>query len=55
MTANAVGWAQPEFVKAVREGVSPHGELAATMPRFGEAQVSEGDLNNIYAWVQSLK
>ena len=54
MTANASSWAQPEFVKAVREGVSPNGELAATMPRFSSAQVSDDDLNNIYAWVQSL-
>lgn len=55
MTANAVNWSQPEFVQALREGITPRGELAATMPRFAETQLSDGDLNNIYTWVQSLQ
>ncbi|WP_261663645.1 c-type cytochrome [Deinococcus sp. Marseille-Q6407] len=55
MTKDATGWSQPEFFSTVREGNSPRGELAAMMPRFAKEQVSDDDLNNIYAWVQSLK
>lgn len=55
MNAHATGWSQPEFAQTLREGLSPRGELAATMPRFSEEQLSDADLNNIYAWVQTLK
>ncbi|MDO4262698.1 MAG: cytochrome c [Deinococcus sp.] len=55
MSAHATGWSQPEFVQTLREGLSPRGELAGTMPRFGEEQLSDSDINNIYAWVQTLK
>ncbi|MFC6617229.1 c-type cytochrome [Deinococcus radiophilus] len=54
MTENATSWSQPEFVQTLREGNSPRGELAGTMPRFSQEQLSDDDLNHIYAWVQSL-
>ncbi|RTR27055.1 c-type cytochrome [Deinococcus radiophilus] len=55
MTENANGWDLTGFTQTLREGVTPDGrELAPTMPRFSEAQLSDADVANIHAWVQSL-
>lgn len=53
--APVAAWSFPDFQKAVREGEAPDGPLEAMMPHFSEAQVSDGDLNNIYAWIKTLK
>lgn len=47
-------WTVSEFERAVREGHAPDRELAPTMPRFTEAQLSDEDLMDIYAYLKSL-
>lgn len=55
MTANANTWDLTGFAQALREGVTPDGrELAPTMPRFSESQLSDQDVADIHAWVQNL-
>ncbi|MCY1703275.1 c-type cytochrome [Deinococcus sp. SL84] len=55
MTANANQWDLAGFTQTLREGKTPDGrELAPTMPRFSEGQLSDQDIANIHAWVQSL-
>lgn len=55
MTANAKNWDLAGFTAALREGKTPDGRtLAPMMPHFTADQVSDGDIANIHAWVQSL-
>ncbi len=55
MNAHASGWDLAGFTQTLREGKTPDGrELSPTMPRFSDSQVSDQDIANIHAWVQSL-
>ncbi|MDO4263865.1 MAG: hypothetical protein Q4C67_06675 [Deinococcus sp.] len=55
MTANANQWDLAGFTQTLRQGQTPDGrELAPTMPRFSESQLSDQEIANIHAWVQSL-
>lgn len=55
MTANAKNWDLAGFTTTLREGKTPDGRtLAPMMPHFTPDQLSDGDIANIHAWVQSL-
>lgn len=47
-------WSDDEFVRAVREGVSPHGNLYPAMPYTSYAGMSRDDILAIKAWLFSL-
>lgn len=55
MTKDANKWSAAQFTAAVREGKAPGRDLAPMMPHFTASQLSDADLNNIYAWVKSLQ
>lgn len=55
MTKDANKWTAAQFTAAVREGKAPGRDLAPMMPHFTASQLSDADLNNIYAWVKSLQ
>lgn len=46
-------WALAEFATSLREGVSPNGPLAPTMPRYSEAQLSDSDVGDLYAYLNA--
>lgn len=55
LTTEASSWDLAGFKGAVREGKTPDGRtLAPMMPHFSEGQLSDSDLTNIHAWLQSL-
>lgn len=54
-TAKGPGsWNVAQFEAAVRQGHAPDRELSAVMPRFTQAQVSQEDLVDIYAYLKTL-
>lgn len=52
--ANAKTWSLGQFATALREGKTPEKELQALMPRFGTDKISDADMANLHAYVQSL-
>ncbi|GGR87035.1 c-type cytochrome [Deinococcus sedimenti] len=47
-------WTLAEFTTALREGKTPEKELAATMPRFTDAQITDSDIANLQAYIKTL-
>ncbi|EYB67186.1 hypothetical protein DEIPH_ctg050orf0036 [Deinococcus phoenicis] len=47
-------WTLEQFGNAVHNGHAPDRELSPVMPRFTKDQVSDADLNNMYAYLKSL-
>jgi mono/diheme cytochrome c family protein len=48
-------WTLAQFTTVLREGKLPEGrELNATMPRFSDAQLTDSDIGNIFAYVKGL-
>lgn len=50
----AKDWTPAQFTAAVREGKAPDKALAAMMPHFTTAQLSDADLTNIHAFIKTL-
>lgn len=50
----AKDWSLEQLTAAVREGKAPDKTLAAMMPHFTTAQLSDADLTNIHAFIKSL-
>jgi mono/diheme cytochrome c family protein len=44
------GWSKAEFAGAVREGVSPHGNLYPAMPYDAYAQLTDADISDLFAY-----
>lgn len=51
----AASWNLAEFTGALREGKTPVKTLNATMPRYSEAQISNQQLADLHAYVQTLR
>ncbi|MHA0041376.1 c-type cytochrome [Deinococcus sp. PEB2-63] len=47
-------WTLAQFTTALREGKAPEKELAATMPRFSDAQLTDSDIANVQAYIKTL-
>ncbi|GGR99458.1 hypothetical protein GCM10008960_27660 [Deinococcus sedimenti] len=47
-------WTLAQFSTALREGQTPDRELSATMPRFGEAQLSDAQIADLQAYLKTL-
>lgn len=48
-------WTVTQFNTVLREGKTPDGEeLNATMPRYSEAQLTDSDIANIFAYVKTF-
>ena len=51
---NGIGnWTDDEFVRAVRQGVSPHGNLYPAMPYTSYTEMSRDDVLAIKAWIMT--
>ncbi len=48
-------WTDAQFVLSLRQGQAPDRMLNATMPRFGETQLSDAEILDIHAFVKSLR
>jgi mono/diheme cytochrome c family protein len=46
-------WTEEQFARAVREGVSPHGNLYPAMPYDSYALITDDDMKALYAYFQS--
>lgn len=51
---DAASWSDSEFLTALRTGDSPAGKLKAPMPQFSESQLSDSDITDIHAFLQTL-
>ncbi len=47
-------WTLAQFKTTLREGKTPDRELSATMPRFGEAQISDAQVADLQAYIKTL-
>lgn len=47
-------WTLAQFTTALREGKTPEKELAPTMPRFSDAQLTDSDIANVQAYIKTL-
>ncbi|MXV20094.1 c-type cytochrome [Deinococcus xianganensis] len=47
-------WTLAQFTTSLREGRTPERELAATMPRFSDAQLTDSDIANVQAYIKTL-
>ena len=47
-------WTLAQFTTTLREGKTPDRELSATMPRFGEAQISDAQVADLQAYIKTL-
>lgn len=47
-------WTLAQFTTALREGKAPEKGLAATMPRFSDAQLTDSDIANVQAYIKTL-
>ncbi|WP_162393757.1 c-type cytochrome [Deinococcus kurensis] len=47
-------WTLAQFTTTLREGKTPERELSATMPRFGEAQISDTQIADLQAYIKTL-
>ena len=47
-------WTLAQFTTTLREGKTPERELAATMPRFSDAQLTDSDIANLQAYIKTL-
>ncbi|WP_146202749.1 c-type cytochrome [Deinococcus irradiatisoli] len=47
-------WDETQFMAALRQGQAPDHTLNATMPRFTKEQLSDGDINDIHAFIKTL-
>ncbi len=47
-------WTEAQFLAALRQGQAPEKMLNAVMPRFSEAQLSDGEINDIHAFIKAL-
>ncbi|ALW87633.1 c-type cytochrome [Deinococcus actinosclerus] len=47
-------WTLAQFTTTLREGKTPDRELSATMPRFGEAQISDTQIADLQAYIKTL-
>lgn len=53
-SAGIGGWTEEDFATAVRTGIDDEDEeLCSQMPRFTPAQLSDGDISEIYAWLHA--
>jgi mono/diheme cytochrome c family protein len=55
VTANGPkSWTLAQFTTTLREGRTPERELNATMPRFSEAQLSDAQVADLFAYIKTL-
>lgn len=47
-------WTLAQFTTTLREGRTPDRELSATMPRYGEAQISDAQIADLQAYIKTL-
>lgn len=47
-------WTEEEFVRAVREGVSPNGNLYPAMPYTAYGSMTDGDMHALWAYIRSV-
>ncbi|WP_199699687.1 c-type cytochrome [Deinococcus sp. RM] len=47
-------WTLAQFTTTLREGKTPDRELSATMPRYGEAQISDAQVADLQAYIKTL-
>jgi mono/diheme cytochrome c family protein len=47
-------WTLAQFATTLREGKTPERELSATMPRYGEAQISDAQVADLHAYIKTL-
>ncbi|MBX8465509.1 cytochrome c [Deinococcus sp. RIT780] len=47
-------WTLAQFTTVLREGKTPERELGAVMPRFTDAQLTDSDVANVYAFIKTL-
>lgn len=47
-------WTLAQFTTTLREGKTPERELAPTMPRFSEQQLSDAQIADLHAYIKSL-
>ncbi|WP_051363393.1 c-type cytochrome [Deinococcus murrayi] len=47
-------WTLAQFTTTLREGRTPERELAPTMPRYSEAQLSDAQILDLHAYIKSL-
>ena len=51
---NVNEWTLAQFTTVLREGKTPERELGAVMPRFTDAQLTDSDVANVYAFIKTL-
>ncbi|MPY68207.1 c-type cytochrome [Deinococcus sp. SDU3-2] len=47
-------WTLAQFTTTLREGKTPERELAPTMPRYSEAQISDAQIVDLHAYIKTL-